>query len=241
MIIKTKGIVLRSFKYKETSLIVDVYTLDAGLKSFIINGVRKAKSKTSASQFQVMSQIDIVMYDSKKSSLHRMKESRPFVYYETIPFDVVRSLTGQFMIEVIRKSMIDEEPNPYFYFFLVDWFNFLDSTKESFANIIPIFLIKLAAQIGFAFEEMIEGKHQCFDLQEGRFLEELPDHEHYLDEIHGIALNQLMLCNKEHAHMIQISKSVRNQLIDDLLVFFRLHVEGFNEIKSLTILREMFR
>ncbi|MEO6932134.1 MAG: recombination protein O N-terminal domain-containing protein, partial [Chitinophagaceae bacterium] len=40
MILSTKGIVLRSVKYGETSLVSSIYTLSHGLQSYMINGVR---------------------------------------------------------------------------------------------------------------------------------------------------------------------------------------------------------
>lgn len=45
MISKTKGIVLRSVKYGETSLIVTIFTELFGLQSYLVNGVRQASKK----------------------------------------------------------------------------------------------------------------------------------------------------------------------------------------------------
>ena len=63
MIIKTRGILLKTTKYSETSLICKILTEERGLKSYIISGVRKKKGKTSAGLLQVMSILDLVVYD----------------------------------------------------------------------------------------------------------------------------------------------------------------------------------
>ena len=46
MIQQTKGIVLSSIKYAESSIICRIYTESLGLQSYIVNGVRKRKAKT---------------------------------------------------------------------------------------------------------------------------------------------------------------------------------------------------
>ncbi|MBK6822135.1 MAG: recombination protein O N-terminal domain-containing protein [Saprospiraceae bacterium] len=43
--IRTKGIVLKALKYKESSLILDIFTEDQGLHSFLINSVYKKEIK----------------------------------------------------------------------------------------------------------------------------------------------------------------------------------------------------
>jgi len=45
---KTKGIVLRTIKYGETSVITAVYTELFGLQSYIVKGVRQATKKAEA-------------------------------------------------------------------------------------------------------------------------------------------------------------------------------------------------
>ena len=44
---KTRGIVLRSIKYGETSLVVTVFTELFGIQTYMVNGVRSSKSARS--------------------------------------------------------------------------------------------------------------------------------------------------------------------------------------------------
>ena len=48
MLEKTRGIVLRTTDYGETSLVVKVFTEAYGLQSYIVNSVRKPGAKTPA-------------------------------------------------------------------------------------------------------------------------------------------------------------------------------------------------
>ena len=50
---KTKGIVLRSIKYGETSLVVTIFTEMFGIQTYMVNGVRTSKkSAAKANLFQ---------------------------------------------------------------------------------------------------------------------------------------------------------------------------------------------
>ena len=67
MIQKNKGIVLRSVKYGETSLVVTIFTELAGLQSYLVNGVRQTSSKgaTKAALFQPSAILDLVTYHNE--------------------------------------------------------------------------------------------------------------------------------------------------------------------------------
>ncbi len=49
---KTKGIVLRTIKYGETSIITTIYTELFGIQSYIVKGVRQASKKSSGKQLK---------------------------------------------------------------------------------------------------------------------------------------------------------------------------------------------
>ena len=65
MLQKTRAVVLSTIEYAEASLIVKAYTEQFGLQSFLVNGVRKNKSKHTPAIFQPLSLIEIVGKDAK--------------------------------------------------------------------------------------------------------------------------------------------------------------------------------
>ncbi len=52
MLVKTRGIVLNFIKFRETSIIVRIYTEQLGLQSYIINSVRKKSPGSRMALFQ---------------------------------------------------------------------------------------------------------------------------------------------------------------------------------------------
>ena len=69
MLYKTHGIVLNYIKYKETSIIVKIYTESFGLTSYIVNGVRSKKARHKVAFFQPLTLLDMVVYHKKNTQL----------------------------------------------------------------------------------------------------------------------------------------------------------------------------
>lgn len=61
MLVKTRGIVLNFIKFRETSIIVRMYTEQLGLQSYIINSVRKKAPGSRMALFQPFTLLDLVV------------------------------------------------------------------------------------------------------------------------------------------------------------------------------------
>ena len=93
MLTKIQGIIIRSVKYGETSLIFDMYTQQFGLASFIVNGARKPKSKLPSSLFQLMNWLEVIAYVKDPRSLSRIKEAQIIFHYQYMQYQHVHQLT----------------------------------------------------------------------------------------------------------------------------------------------------
>ena len=241
MLITTRAIIFRATKYQETSLILDAYTELKGLRKYIISGVRKAKARTPASLLQVMNLVEIVAYEREDREINRLKEVRLAYPYQRIPFDFTRGTLGLFMAEVARKTVRERENNPALFQFLYRSFQFLDQTEEALANVHLHFLLELSTYLGFMPSGEWTVQTPIFDLQEGQFISMLPGHPHYLTEEKSAWVHQLLHLDKVHAWEIKIPKKYRLELLRELLLYYRLHLEGIGEVNSLEVLREVMR
>ena len=100
------GIIFRRIKYSETSLIVDIFTREKGIRSFIFSGVRKAKAKVSAAMIDHMNIVNIIAYDKDNDKLARVKEIHLDHRYRHITTDVVKSSLGIFLLEMTSDFFI---------------------------------------------------------------------------------------------------------------------------------------
>src|SRR6476620_11401393 len=130
MIHRTRGIVFRTIKFSETSVISKIYTEKFGMQSYIINGVRSEKSKTKAGQLQVMSILEMEVYYQENRNLNRIKEMRPAYVFTSLLFDPLKSSLGLFMMEVLNKCIHEEETNEAMYAFIADGLQLLDQQQR---------------------------------------------------------------------------------------------------------------
>src|SRR6266576_857317 len=98
MIHRTRGIVFRTIKFSETSVVSKIYTEKFGMQSYIVNGVRSEKSKTKAAQLQVMSILEMEVYHQENRNLNRIKEMRPAYVFTSLLFEPLKSSIGLFMM-----------------------------------------------------------------------------------------------------------------------------------------------
>ena len=86
MLVKTKAIVLHTLKYSDSSLIANCYTQEQGKQSFILKGILTAKKgMIRKSQFQVLTQLEILFDYKNNGKLQFLKEVKVIHPYLTIP------------------------------------------------------------------------------------------------------------------------------------------------------------
>ena len=238
MLLKTRGIVFRTLKYGETSVIADIFTEEKGLHTFIGGNVRTAKARMSYSLFQPMTVVDAVAYfRDEPNALNRLKELRADEIFQAIPFDIRRGAVALFMAEICRKSIQETEENRELFQFLLDNLHWLDTTPQPIANLHLHFLLGLSGYLGFQPQtELALGQESFFDLREGVFSPVPPVHLLYLEPTQTQQILDLLEVPLEECHTVALTRAERKALLQRLLQFYQLHVTGFTEINTPEIL-----
>ncbi len=238
MLIKTRGIVFRTVKYGETSVIADIFTEDKGLHSFIAGSVRTAKARMPYNLFQPMMVVELVAYfRDEPNALNRLKEVRASEVWSRIPFDIRRGAVALFLAEICRKCIQETEENRDLMDFLLDNLRWLDQTTTPIANMHLHFLLQLCGFLGFQPQGDIDPEAVLFfDVKEGVFCLEEPLHGDYLPPDLSARMIALLYSPLEQCHEVQMSRSERKALLQKLLQFYQLHVPGFQGIHTPEIL-----
>lgn len=235
MLLKTRGIVFRTVKYGETSVIADIFTEEKGLCTFIGGGVRSAKARMPFNLFQPMTVVDLVAYYRENSGANRLKELRADTIWSGIPFDIKRGAVALFMAEVCRKSIQEAEENRELFDFLLEHLQWLDSTQHPIANLHLHFLLGLSGFLGFQPQPPDEAGELFWDLKDGSF-GAVPAHTFSLEPDQTRHMLALLDVPLELAHEIQITRAQRKSLLQRLLQFYQLQVPGFQTVNTPEIL-----
>ena len=244
MLHNTKGIVLRTVKYGETSVIVSIYTELFGIQSYLVNGVRKTSKRStgSAAAFQPGALLELVVYHNDLKQLHRIREYKWSFLYQHIFFDVKKNAVGLFMIELLQKSIKQPEQNEDLYSFIEDAFIHLDQAEDAVvANFALYFALHLTIFFGFRIEDNSRHTNELIlDLQEGVFTSVAPSHPHYISgQLAEITAHLLKAMQPSELKEIRLNQQTRRELLHAYEEFYRLHLPDFGRLKSLPVLQEL--
>lgn len=237
---KTKGVVLKTVRYGETSVIAAIFTELFGLQSYLINGVRVTSKKGAgkANLLQPASILDMVVYHNELRNLQRVKEFKWGYVYENIFFNVFRNSIALFMVELLQRSIKQPEPNPPLFDFIEDAFIHLDKAGDgTAANFALYFAINLSRFYGFKIADRYSEKNNILDLMEGRYVADKPDHQYFLEnEFSRIVSDLLKVMQPSELGHIRLNQESRRVLLHAFETFYALHIQDFGKMKSLPVL-----
>lgn len=232
----SKGIILRTVKYSESSMILDMYTHEVGRKSYIISGIRSKQAKTKAGVLQVMGLVEFISYSKETASLTRIKEIKADYLYHQIPFQVMRSCLGIFIMEISSKTIKETEANSSLFDFLRGSLLRLDQKKLQDLSLFHIqFLLGLSKHLGFAIQDNFSSELNMLSLNDGVFSSHDFGTNYTLDAESSLGLIQIIRKEKT-----RIPKTQRDRILDSLLLYYKYHIDDFGKIKSLDVLRSIF-
>ena len=239
MIVSTKGIVLNHIKYKESSIIVNVYTQAFGRQSYVVNRVRSSKNKGNTVLLQPLSLIDMQVYHRPKSDLQRIKEFKLLHPLSSIPFDQTKRAIAFFLTEIMAKVLREEESNVDLFNFIYHGIEVFDTGVEGMHNFHLFFLFHLSRFLGFGPGSNDENDH-VFDLLNGRFVSYEPSHGYFIKDTLCGKWEELYHLDIENLTDLKMSAEYRSQLLEVLIRYYELHLDGLGTIKSFEVLQALF-
>lgn len=226
----TEGIIIHKINYSETSLIVKVLTKDKGLKSFIYQGAKRKGKKGQIITPLVI--VNISYYQRKDSELSKIRSVDLELVYKDIPFNPVKGAIVFFINELIQNTIKEEEYNPQLYEFLKHALQILD-LQTNVSNYPIKFMLALLNQIGYY--PNVEPNAKYFDLLNGKLTPNEPNHPYYLKHeltLYIINFNEQPLSKNGDKIPYQIKK----ELLEGLLQYYKIKIDGFKPLKSLDII-----
>ncbi len=245
MVHSTKGVVLRTLKYGDTSIITSIYTELFGIQQYIVKGVRQSTKTSSgkASYFQPSAILELEVYHNELKQMQFIKEYRWSYLYEQVLFDVVKNTVAAYIIELMQLSLEEPEANPDLYYLIEETLMQLDKSSGTLTGNLPLyFTLHLAGQLGFMLQGTYSAQTPVLDLQEGMFVQDEPTHPYYIEGNHAMITSQILqLTDYKALENIQLNQVMRRQLLESYQLYLSLHISGFGKMKSYAILQEILR
>lgn len=240
MEVKTKAIVLRTVKYGESRIIVDLLTREAGRVSMVCQLTKSGKGKIKKQLLQPMTMLDVAFDYRKNISLQHFQDLRIGQVYRSLLFDPYKLSITLFLAEFLIYATRDETDNRQLYDFIETSLLWLDNADGGFANFHLVFMLRISLFIGF-YPNLDDYHEGCwFDLREGCFTPLRPTHNDCLKPDEAARMRTIMRMSLDNMHLFRMSRVERNRCAEIILYYYRLHQSDFSELRSLDVLRELF-
>lgn len=235
---KTTGIVLRTVKYGETSIIATLFTEENGVEGFIIKGVRSSKAQgNKAGLLQPANLLDLTIYHYPNRTLQHIKELNAAAIYMNIQQDIYKTTIALFCTEVLLRLLPENAPLPELYQFSFSFFKYLDVAEHGkVANLPLYFIIQCTRQLGYELNGNYSAETPYLNLEEGGFA----DHATQATAIttgDALLLDKLLAANSiGEAQQIELNGIARNRLTEWYVQFLQAHTQHMGGMRSLPVL-----
>ncbi|MEM9051797.1 MAG: DNA repair protein RecO [Bacteroidota bacterium] len=232
----TKALILKKVPYSGSSYIVQTYTREKGVIPFLVRGIGKKKGN-NRSLIEPLSFVEISFHFREKYEVQTAKSISNDFPTGGLFFDPIKSTVQLFLAEILVKALREETADE-------DLFDYLYSSislfreDENQRDFHLIFLLKLTRFLGFFPNGKKSSSTPYFDLQNGEFCSHRTQSLHTLDLIESDDLSAVMIA--EYGSPLSFNQERKRKALDFLVEYYRLHLEGFGELKSLGVLKEVF-
>jgi len=238
MLVTTEALVLSKTNYSETSLIVRCYTQTDGIKSYMIKGGKQGRNgKKNIALFQPLHQLEITAHHKSNSGLSIPKSIKLSKPYQTIPYAMDKIAVVLFLSEVLSSALREEEANTSLFQYLTNSLSWFDM-QDNLANFHILFLLSLTKHLGF-YPDVRDKEQPYFDMENGCFTSRKSSH--IQDDITTISVFKAFLgTNFDTVSEVLVSSKERKQLLELLMQYYQIHLQGFSRPKSLNVLHEIY-
>lgn len=238
MLIKTKGIVLHRSAYNDRYCIVHLYTEGYG-RLGVLQPIGRTRRSGYKSLLSPLSEVELVGELKKGKQLVSIVELRLYRPNYAIQQQPIKCSQAIFISELLYRVLTEDFADESTYRFVSESLYILHCIERGLANFYLCFTYQLLHYL--AIEPTIDELNLCatkwFDLGEARFTSTPHVSSQAIPPSLCPAMCRFVRMRYDTMHRFRYSRHERATIIDYLLLYYRLHLPHFGQIKSLEILR----
>lgn len=238
---KTKAIVLHTTKYNDQKVIVDLYTENFGRISCAVKIATTQRGKLKKQLFQPLTVLLIELDYRQSKPFQQLRDAHLLQPWITLSTDPVKMSVAMFIGEMLWHATKQEQGDSILFLFIEQSLLWLDVTDSSVANFHICFLTLLSRYLGIQPSGEDYQPTTVFDLRQGSFSFLHPSHSDFLKPADSSFVPLLLRMNYRTMHLFRFTRESRQQCLQYIIMYYRLHLPSFPEPRSLSVLAELFR
>lgn len=239
MLINSRGIVLSTIRYSDSSIIARIYTEASGLRPFMVRIGKGRGAIGKVSAMQPLSPVMLSFDPEQRQGIRTPRSLERERVLTRIPFDALRSAVAIFIAEVLGRSLHDDLHDPRLFALIHATVTILDGDDGNCSNLHLVFLMELTRFLGCHPQMDPECSVPYFDLREGEYCAMPPLHPHHISGEQLCDFTRLTESYLQDHASLRFTNNDRRLLLRVIIDYLRLHVDGMAEIRSHTVLEEV--
>ncbi len=226
-------------QYSDKASAVTVFSREYGRLSLIVYGTSGRKSGNKAAFLQPLSLVDLSLHMQPGKEMQVVKELRIDINLAGISAHPVKNAIALFLAEFFFKTLRIQQEDVALYDFIQYSLEWLNEAESGIADFHLVLMCRLTRYLGFEPNTLLKGA-PWFDMMNGCFCTSQPLHTHCVKPGLVGDFTRLLECTYASMDQLQLSRQLRNDLLDTLLEYYRLHIPEFHTLQSVDVLHELF-
>lgn len=241
MIVHTKAIILRVIDYQESSKILTVLSEEHGKIALIAKGAKKPKNKL-AGILETGAVLDVVYYYKQSRGVQILTEAS--VHYSTDSFrkDFERAAILYSTLELLSELTHEHEVNEPIFIFALNFIQWLGDAEETYPSVFTYVQIRLAEITGIGLVSALTRIPEIayLNISSGTISEQPEEELFYKLTIAQTRFMILAMSGKsKKIFNAGLENGELKQLVHHIDVYFKYHIEGYQERSSDAIFEQM--
>lgn len=133
-ILKTRGIVLRTYPFRESSLFCSIFTEKFGKLKLIAKGARRPKSKFCGA-FEPFTHSEVIFYKKETKEVYTISDAVIVDDYKNLRTSEKNFIASEAICEFVDKIAVVEEPNQELYLELLESLEIISSARDNISGL----------------------------------------------------------------------------------------------------------
>tara|TARA_B100000214_G_C23927752_1_gene609211 strand:- start:444 stop:1118 length:675 start_codon:yes stop_codon:yes gene_type:complete len=223
MKIKTHAFVLKRTIFKESSLIIRLFTREKGKSTYIVKAAMRQKSPNKAI-YQQLNEVEIDYSHHPKKQIHPLYSVKLVNDWRNVCLDLKKTVLCTSILEIIDKSYDEGIPDTHTYDTLRSVMSYFDHNDNNLNNAFYYFILHFLKNSGY---DILYAKKHPIIL---RFKQKNPNILNELNLIFDLDLNEL----SKSENNLNYDKAIITKFMSELV---RYH---FPDVKSFKVAKDLF-
>lgn len=237
---KLNGIVVSVIKYNEKHNIAHIYTDKMGMMAFLVRQGTTHSARMRNAMFMPLSLIEFEARLQPGRDLGTLHDVRRTAMLMSIFGDPMKNAIAMFVSELLSHTIQEQEQNMTLYSFISSCIIRLEQMRGSVANFHICFLYRLGQFIGIQPDIDSYREGYWFNMNEGVFTPRPLPGMKSLPPDQAQVLPLLSRMTFDNMHLFKFSREQRNQMLEMILGYYRIHHSTLGTLRSPQVLKQLF-